>query len=181
MIGELLSQTANIKLLHVPYKGASPALLDPVAGRVVFVSSSLASQIGFVRDGKLKAIATTGAKRARLTPNVPTVIESGVPGFDVTAWHGILAPAKTPFEIITRLNREIVRILGMPDVQEVLLVEGGEITPTSPEEFRKSDLRRAAQVDQSREAGGHHHRLAAQACVGGTGRWKNLSTISRNG
>jgi tripartite-type tricarboxylate transporter receptor subunit TctC len=135
MIGELLSQRAAIKLVHVSYKGASPALLDLAAGRLVFVSSSLVSQIGFVRDGRIRAIATTGANRTRLTPNVPTVIEAGVPGFDVTAWHAVLAPAKTPPEIIMKLNREIARILALPDVQETLLVEGGEITPTSPQEF----------------------------------------------
>lgn len=105
------------------------------AGRIVFVSSSLASQLPFVRDGKLRAIATTGARRARLTPTVPTVAESGVPGFDVTAWHGVVAPARTPREIIAKLNRDIVATLAMPDVQEVLLVEGGEITPTTPEQF----------------------------------------------
>ena len=135
MIGELLSQRAAIKLVHVPYKGASPALLDLAAGRLVFVSSSLVSQIAFVRDGRLRAIATTGANRTRLMPNVPTVIEAGVPAFDVTAWHGVLAPAKTPPEIIAKLNREIVRILALPDVQETLLVEGGEITPTTPQAF----------------------------------------------
>jgi tripartite-type tricarboxylate transporter receptor subunit TctC len=144
MIGELLSQRAAIRLVHVPYKGAAPALLDLGAGRLMFVSSSLVSQIGFVRDGRLRAIATTGAKRTRLTPSVPTVIESGIPGFDVTAWHGVLAPAKTPPAIIAQLNREIVRILGLPDVQETLLSEGGEITPTSPQEFAaliRSELR----------------------------------------
>jgi len=135
MIGELLSQMANIKLLHVPYKGAFPALIDLSAGRIVFVSSSLASQLPFVRSGKLRAIATTGAKRTRLTPSVPTVAESGVPGFDVTAWHGVLAPGKTPPKLVARLNRDIVHILTLRDVQEVLLVEGGEITPTTPEQF----------------------------------------------
>ena len=135
MIGELLSQRAAIKLVHVPYKGASPALLDLGAGRLVFVSSSLVSQIAFVRDGRIRAIATTGANRTRLTPNVPTVNESGVAAFDVTAWHAVLAPAGTPREIIAKLNREIGRILALPDVQETLLVEGGEITPTTPQEF----------------------------------------------
>ena len=135
MIGELLSQRAAIKLVHVPYKGASPALLDLGAGRLVFVSSSLVSQIAFVRDGRIRAIATTGANRTRLTPNVPTVNESGVAAFDVTAWHAVLAPAGTPPEIIAKLNREIGRILALPDVQETLLVEGGEITPTTPQEF----------------------------------------------
>jgi len=99
------------------------------------VSSSLVSQIAFVRDGRLRAIATTGARRARLTPKVHTVIESGIPGFDVTAWHGVLASARTPPEIIARLNREIVRIMSLPDVQEALLIEGGEITPGTPQEF----------------------------------------------
>jgi tripartite-type tricarboxylate transporter receptor subunit TctC len=149
MIGELLSQRATIRLVHVPYKGAAPALLDLGAGRIVFVSSSLVSQIGLVRDGRLKAIATTGAKRARLTPNVPTVIESGIPGFDVTAWHGVLAPGKTPPGIIAKLNGEIVRALSLPDVQEMLLVEGGEITPTSPQEFAaliRSELQMWTQV-----------------------------------
>ena len=135
MIGELLSQRAMITLVHVPYKGAAPALLDLGAARLVFVSSSLVSQIGFVRDGRLRAIATTGAKRTRLAPAVPTVSESGLPGFDVTAWHGVLAPAKTPPAIIAKLNREIVRILELPDVQETLLAEGGDITPTTPQEF----------------------------------------------
>jgi len=135
MIGELLSQRAGIKLVHVPYKGAGPALLDLGANRLGFVSSSLVSQIAFVRDNRLRAIASTGANRTRLTPNVPTVIEAGIPGFDVTAWHAILAPGKTPPEIVAKLNREIVRILALPDVQEALLVEGGEITPTTPQEF----------------------------------------------
>ena len=135
MIGELLSQRASIKLIHVPYKGASPALLDLAAGRLAFVSSSLVSQIAFVRDGRIRALATTGANRTRLTPNVPTVIEAGIPAFDVTAWHGVLAPAKTPPAVIAALNREIVRILALPDVQETLLVEGGEITPTTPQAF----------------------------------------------
>lgn len=135
MIGELLSQRASIKLIHVPYKGASPALLDLAAGRLAFVSSSLVSQIAFVRDGRIRALATTGANRTRLTPNVPTVIEAGIPAFDVTAWHGVLAPAKTPPAVIATLNREIVRILALPDVQETLLVEGGEITPTTPQAF----------------------------------------------
>jgi tripartite-type tricarboxylate transporter receptor subunit TctC len=135
MIGELLSQRTKITLVQVPYKGAAPALLDLVANRIVFVSSSLVSQIGFVRDGRLRAIATTGARRARLTPDVPTVIESGVPGFDVTAWHGMLAPARTSGEVILKLNRAIVHALSLRDVEEALLVEGGEIAPTSPAEF----------------------------------------------
>lgn len=135
LIGQLFSQTAGIKLLHVPYKGAAAAVLDLAANRVNFVSAALAAQIGMVRDGKIRPIATTGLVRARLTPNTPTVAEQGFPGFDVTAWHGIVGPANLPPAILAKLNAEIVRTLTLPDVREVLLQEGGEIAPTSPEEF----------------------------------------------
>lgn len=135
LIGQLFSQTANIKLLHVPYKGAAAAVLDLAANRVNFVSAALAAQIGMVRDGKIRPIATTGLVRARLTPNTPTVAEQGFPGFDVTAWHGIVGPPKLPPPILAKLNAEIVRIVHMPDVRDVLLQEGGDISPSTPEEF----------------------------------------------
>ena len=133
--GELFNQTAGISITHVPYKGASPALIDLRGGRVTYLATSLASAAQSVKDGKIKAIATTGAKRARIMPDVPTVAESGVPGFEVDSWHGMLAPARVPREIIARLNREIVAVLGKPEVREALLAEGGEITPGTPEEF----------------------------------------------
>jgi tripartite-type tricarboxylate transporter receptor subunit TctC len=133
--GELLNQTAGVKITHVPYKGASPAMIDLRGGRVTYLATSLASAAQSVKDGKIKAIATTGAKRARLMPDVPTVSESGVPGFEVESWHGILAPALVPRDIIARLNREIVAILGKPEVREALLTEGGEITTGTPEAF----------------------------------------------
>ena len=135
LIGQLFSQRAQIKLHHVPYKGASPAIIDLAAGRINLVSAALAAQISFVRDGKIKGIATTGLRRARLTPNVPTLDESGFKGFDVTAWHGVLLPAKVDAGIVAKLNREVTRIIALPDVQEVLLQEGGEIVPTTPEKF----------------------------------------------
>lgn len=135
LIGQLFSQSANIKLLHVPYKGASAAILDLAANRVNFVSAALAAQIGMVRDGKIRPIATTGLVRARLTPNVPTIAEQGFPGFDVTAWHGIVGPAKLPPAILAKLNAEIIRIVHLPDVRDVLLQEGGDIAPSTPEAF----------------------------------------------
>jgi tripartite-type tricarboxylate transporter receptor subunit TctC len=135
LIGQLFSQRAQIKLHHVPYKGAAPAIIDLAAGRINLVSAALAAQISFVRDGKIKGIATTGLRRARLTPNVPTLDESGFKGFDVTAWHGVVAPAKVDPAIVAKLNREIVRIVNLPDVQEVLLQEGGDIVSSTPESF----------------------------------------------
>ena len=130
-----LSQRAQIKLHHVPYKGAPPAIIDLAAGRINLVSAALAAQLSFIRDGKIKGIATTGLRRARLTPNVPTLDESGFKGFDVTAWHGVLMPAKVDAAIVLKVNQEITRIINLPDVQEVLLQEGGEIVPTTPEKF----------------------------------------------
>ena len=135
LIGQLFSQRAQIKLHHVPYKGAPPAIIDLAAGRINLVSAALAAQLSFIRDGKIKGIATTGLRRARLTPNVPTLDESGFKGFDVTAWHGVLMPAKVDAAIVLKVNQEITRIINLPDVQEVLLQEGGEIVPTTPEKF----------------------------------------------
>ena len=147
--GELFNQTAGVTITHVPYKGASPAMIDLRGGRVTYLATSLASAAQSVKDGKIKAIATTDAKRARLMPDVPTVSESGVPGFEVDSWHGMLAPAKVPREIIALLNRELVAILGKPEVRDALLSEGGEITPGTPEEFAaflKSEVVKWAKV-----------------------------------
>ena len=147
--GELFNQTAGVNITHVPYKGASPAMIDLRGGRVTYLATSLASAAQSAKDGKIKAIATTGATRARLMPEVPTVAESGVPGFEVDSWHGMLAPAKVPREIIAKLNREIVAILGKPEVRDALLSEGGEITPGTPEQFAaflKSEVVKWAKV-----------------------------------
>jgi tripartite-type tricarboxylate transporter receptor subunit TctC len=147
--GELFNQAAGVNITHVPYKGASPAMIDLRGGRVTFLATSLASAAQFVKDGKIKGIATTGLKRARLMPDVPTVAESGVPGFEVVSWHGMLAPAKVPREIIARLNREIVAILEKPEARDALLSEGGDITTGTPEEFAaflKSEAQKWAKV-----------------------------------
>jgi len=147
--GELLKQVARIDATHVPYKGASPALIDLRGGRVTYMGTSLASAAQFVREGKIRAIATTGAKRAYLMPDVPTVAEQGFPGFESISFLGMLAPAKTPRPIIDRLNREIVSLLQTPEVQKMVLVEGGEIFPGTPEDFAaflQSELPKWAQI-----------------------------------
>lgn len=147
--GELLNQAAGINITHVPYKGASPAMIDLRGGRVTYLSTSLASAAQFVREGRIKAIATTGLTRARIYPDVPTVAESAVPGFETTSWHGMLAPAKVPREITLRLNKEIRQIMDTPDVQKMLLAEGGEIATSTPEEFAsflRSEVTKWAQV-----------------------------------
>jgi tripartite-type tricarboxylate transporter receptor subunit TctC len=133
--GELFNQSAGVSIVHVPYKGGSPAMIDLRGGRITYVATSLASAAQSLKEGKIKALATTGRNRARMLPDVPTVAESGVPGYELTSWHGMLAPAHAPRDIVLRLNKEIVAVLGTPVVQKLLLAEGGDITPSTPEEF----------------------------------------------
>jgi tripartite-type tricarboxylate transporter receptor subunit TctC len=132
--GYLVGKVAGVDLLHVPYKGASPAMLDLQAGRIMLMATSIGSSVGMIKQGKIRAIATTGAKRAAALPEVPTAAEQGLTGYDVSSWHAILAPAKTPAPIVARLNKELVGILRMPETQEKLSSEGGEVMPTTPDE-----------------------------------------------
>ena len=147
--GHLINAAAGIDMTHVPYKGASPAMLDLQAGRISLMATSIGSSAGMIKQGKIRAIATTGAKRARALPDLPTAAEQGLKGFDVTTWHAILAPAGTSQAIIGRLNTELVRILNAPDVQEKLMSEGGEVSPTTPSEaaaFIRSEVAKWGKV-----------------------------------
>jgi tripartite-type tricarboxylate transporter receptor subunit TctC len=135
--GELFNQSAGVTITHVPYKGGAAAMIDLRGGRITYVATSLASAAQLLKDGKIKALATTGRTRAHMLPEVPTVAESGVPGYELASWHGMLAPAHVPRAIVMRLNQEIVAVLGMPDVQKLLLAEGGDITPSTSEEFSR--------------------------------------------
>ena len=132
--GFLIGKVAGVDLLHVPYKGASPAMLDLQAGRITLMATSIGSSAGMIKQGKIRALGTTGAKRARALPDVPTVAEQGLTGYDIATWHAILAPAKTPAPIIARLNKELVAILNLPETQEKLSTEGGDPMPTTPDE-----------------------------------------------
>ncbi|HEV7801055.1 MAG TPA: tripartite tricarboxylate transporter substrate binding protein [Burkholderiales bacterium] len=147
--GALFNMSAGVDITHVPYKGASPAIVDLRAGRITLLNTSLASAAQMTREGKIKPIATTGLTRARMMPDVPTVAESGLPGFETTSWHGMLAPAKVSPQIVTRLNAEFVKILAQQPVQDKLLSEGGDITPSTPAEFAtflKSEVTKWAKV-----------------------------------
>lgn len=132
--GHLLNVAAGINLTHVPYKGAAPAMLDLQAGRITLMATSIGSSAGMIRQGKIRAIASTGSKRARQLPDVPTAMEQGLKNFDVTTWHVFMAPAKTPSAMIDLLNKHIVAAMNIPDIQEKLMSEGGEVTPTTPKE-----------------------------------------------
>ena len=135
LTGELLQRAAGVKFTHVPYKGASQAMTDLLGGQVQSFMSSVPSALAQVRGGRLRAVVVTSAKRAAQMPEVPTIAESGYPGFDAITWYGLLAPAGTPAVIIARLNAELNRALATPDVRERLAAEGGEVLGGSPERF----------------------------------------------
>lgn len=134
---ELFRSMAGIDVVHVPFKGIPEALTETMTGRVQFFFSPFASAIGLVKDGKARAIGVTGAKRMAQYPDIPTVAESGLPGYRWDFWYGLLAPSKTPRAVIVRLNQEITRILGEPEVRQRWAPLGIEPTPGSPEQFNK--------------------------------------------
>ncbi len=135
LAGELLNSLAKVKTVHVPYKGQGPATADLLAGQVQMLYSSIPSVLPMVKEGRLNALAIGSAKRLASLPNVPTIAESGVPGYEAYSWIGIVAPLKTPQDIITKLNREIVAILQQKDVEEDLLRQGAVPVGDTPEHF----------------------------------------------
>jgi len=135
LAGELLKIRANIDMVHVPYKGGGPAMQGMLGGQVNAIFATPVSSGGQVKAGKIRAIATTGPKRAVLLPDVPTVAESGYPGFEAMNWYAYVAPAKTPKDIVERLNRELVKALRDPAVAELLNKQGLEPSPSSPAEL----------------------------------------------
>ncbi len=135
MAGELFRSSAKIDVVHVPYKGGAAALMDLVGGRVAYTFEGLVLQLPQVKAGKIKAVAITSARRLALLPDIPTVAESGLPGYEYLAWMGISAPAKTPKEVVSRLNTEIAKILSTSAAREWLAAQGAEPGGDSPEEF----------------------------------------------
>ena len=135
LAGLLLTSMTGVQLTHVAYKGTAPAVNELVGGHIPLMVSSMISTLPQVRSGKLRIIALTTAKRAKALPDVPTIAESGVPGYDATLWYGILAPARTPDALIKRMNAELGTALRNPDVVEKLSSQAVEPHHTSPEQF----------------------------------------------
>ena len=133
--GELFKSMSGTDMQHIPYKGSPPALQDVVGGQVAMTFDNITTALPLAKAGKLRALAVTTAKRSSVAPEVPTLAESGLPGFEVGSWQGVFAPAGTPPEIVKRLNAEIVKALNMPDVRDKLSGLGAEIVADSPEEF----------------------------------------------
>lgn len=134
---ELLKALAGIDMVHVPYKGTGPAITDLLAGQVQLMFNSMPSVLPLVRSGKLKGIAVGSAQRSPAAPDIPTVAEAGVPGFENVTWYGMFAPAKTPHDIVVKLNRQVVAILADPQMAQRLAAQGAEPRSSSPEELVK--------------------------------------------
>lgn len=135
LAGELFKLMTGVDMVHVPYKGAAASLTDLIAGRISLSFASLPSAIGHVKSGRLRALAVTSEKRFSLTPELPTVAESGLPGFETSAWQGFLAPAKTPRAIINRLNAESAATVNAEKMRGLLAANGAEGVGNSPEAF----------------------------------------------
>ena len=137
LAGELFRIVAGIDIVHVPYKGGGPATTDLLGGQIAAVFATPASVVGHIKAGRLRALATTGAQRSLAMPEVPTIAESGYPGYEATNWYAYVAPVKTPKEILVRLNQELVKVLAVPEVREQLLSHGLEPMPGTSEALAK--------------------------------------------
>jgi len=136
LAGELLKLRAGIDIVHIPYKGATQAMTDLLGGQVNLSFQTALSAIAHLQGGKLKVIAVAANKRLAQLPGVPTMAEAGLPDFEVSSWNGLLAPAKTPAEIIARLHENTVKVLTLADVREKFIAQGAEAVGSTPEEFR---------------------------------------------
>ena len=132
---ELLRSMTGINLVHVPYKGAGPALADLLGGQVQAMCTSLAGLINFVKSGRVRALGVTTAKRNPQLPDVPTIVESGVPGYEVTIWYAVFAPVATPKAIVDKLNAEMVKALNSSEMKERMALQGMDPAPSTPAEL----------------------------------------------
>lgn len=132
---ELFLVMANLKMLHVPYKGSGPGVTDLIAGHVPVMMPNMLSAQAHIKSGRVRALGVTGTKRAPGADDIPTIAEAGLPGYEAVQWYGVLAPAATPRDIITKLHSGVVRALQNPDVRQRLLNDGAEPVGSSPEEF----------------------------------------------
>ncbi|HTP94764.1 MAG TPA: tripartite tricarboxylate transporter substrate binding protein [Burkholderiales bacterium] len=133
--GEMFKSLTGVRMQHIPYKGSAPAVAEVIGGQVPLVFENVAVVVPHIKAGRLRALAITSAKRSALLPEVPTIAESGFPGFEAIGWFGVMVPATTPREIVVRLNGEIVRVLGLPDVRRRVEGLGAEVVSTTPEAF----------------------------------------------
>ena len=149
LAGELFKSMAKVDIVHIPYKGNVPAITDLIGGQTSMIFATMPTVLPQVKAGKLRALAVASAQRSPAAPDVPTIAEAALPGFEVTNWIGVFAPAGTPADIVARLNAEIMRIMRLPDVQPRLANEGAKFAPNTPHEFaafQKSEIAKWGKV-----------------------------------
>jgi tripartite-type tricarboxylate transporter receptor subunit TctC len=135
LAAELFKKRAGVDMVHLPYKGGGPAAAAVLAGEAQVIFGSVASSMPHVKAGKLRALATTGAKRSKVAPDLPTIAESGFPGFDVSSWYAFLVPAKTPAAVVNRLRDEAIKAVALPDVQQAMARQGLEVETSTPQQL----------------------------------------------
>ena len=135
LAGELFNSLTGVKSLHVPYKGGGPSMFALVGGEVSLCFATMPSAIGYVRSGRLRGVAVTTAQRSPSTPELPTIAEMGIAGYEAGSWYGLSAPAGTPKEIIARLHAETIKVMALPDVKERLFNAGFEVVVSNPDQF----------------------------------------------
>lgn len=149
LLGEMFSAASGTRLEHVPYRGAAPALTDLIGGQIDMVFTSLPSVSGHIRSGTLRSLAVTSGKRSPAFNEIPTIAESGFPGFDVNPWFGFFVPAGTPLAVVRQINSDVVEALHNPDVADKVAKQGAEVYITTPEEFTavlRADISKWARV-----------------------------------
>jgi len=154
MTMELFLSMAKLKMMHIPYKGTGPAMIDMVAGQVATMAATILTGMPQIRAGRLRPLGITSAARSPIVPDIPTVAEAGLPGYESVQWYGMLAPARTPRDIITRLHGEATRVLQQPEIKARFAGDGADPVGSTPEEFThyiQSELTKWAKV--AREAG----------------------------
>jgi tripartite-type tricarboxylate transporter receptor subunit TctC len=149
LAGELFNGMAGIKMVHIPYKGGAPAMIDLLAGQIQLIFSSAPTAVPQVKAGKIRGLAVTTARRSLILPELPTIAEAGLPGFEADNWYGVVTTMKTPRAVIDRLNTEVVRALHTNDVKQLLFLQGLEVRTSTPQEFgayMKSEFEKWARV-----------------------------------
>jgi tripartite-type tricarboxylate transporter receptor subunit TctC len=158
LAGELFKSMAKIDIVHVPYKGSAPAATDLIGGQLQTMFDAVAVALPLVRGGKLRPLGISTTKRSALVPDVPTIAESGVPGYEVATWHGICAPAGTPPAVVETLNRGIVAGVNQPDTRQRLVGIGADVVGSTPEEFgrfMRSELAKWSRIVKQPGASAH--------------------------
>ena len=137
LAGEYFKSLAKVDIVHVPYKGSGPAIVDLLSGQIQLMFANIVAVVPAIKSGKLRALASSGPARSLALPDIPTAVEAGLPGYVVTSWFGIVAPARTPPHAIAKLNATLTRVMRERDIQDKIAAEGAEPAPSRPEEFGK--------------------------------------------